>query len=97
MLYSAARILQSKFIKCSFKYHKNTLFRSCCTSLNGCHLWRNYTQYTFNRMRISYNDAYRLLHNIPRFISANEDLIVAEFSTFQALIRRYVYGLCKDA
>ena len=91
MLYSAANKLRSRFIKCSSTI-KNTLFRSYCTPLYGCHLWHNYTQYTFNRIRVGYNDAYRILHSIPRFMSANEGLVAAEIPTFQALIRRNVYG-----
>ena len=43
-------------------------------------------------MRVGYNRAYRILHNIPRFMSANESLVAAEIPTFQALIRRNVYG-----
>ena len=91
MLYSAANKLRSRFIKYSSTI-KNTLFRSYCTPLYGCHLWHNYTQYTFNRIRVGYNDAYRILHSIPRFMSANEGLVAAEIPTFQALIRRNVYG-----
>ena len=60
------------------------------SSYYGCHLWHNYTQYTFNRIRVGYNDAYRILHSIPRFMSANEGLVAAEIPTFQALIRRNV-------
>ena len=60
--------------------------------LYGCHLWHNYTQYTFKRIRVGYNDAYRILHSIPRFMSANEGLVAAEIPTFQALIRRNIYG-----
>ena len=48
--------------------------------------------YTFNRIRVGYNDAYRILHSIPRFMSANEGLVAAEIPIFQALIRRNVYG-----
>ena len=91
MLYSAANKLRSRFIKCS-STTKNKLFRSYCTPLYGYHLWHNCTQYTFNRIWVGYNDAYRILHSIPRFMSANESLVVAEIPTFQALIRKNVCG-----
>ena len=91
-LYSAANKLRSRFVKCSSTI-KNTLFRSYCTPLYGCHLWHNYTQYIFNCIRVGYNDAYRILHRIPRFMSANKGLVAAENPTFQEiLIRRNVYG-----
>ena len=70
-----------------FKYHKKYAVSFLLYPLYGCHLWHNYTQYTFNRMRFGYNDAYRILHSIPRFMSANEGLVAAEIPTFQALIR----------
>ena len=34
----------------------------------------------------------RVLHGIPRFMSAKEGLVTAEIPTFQALIHRNVYG-----
>ena len=43
-------------------------------------------------MRAGCNDAYRIVHNIPRFMSASESLVAAEIPTFRALIRRNVDG-----
>ena len=89
-LSSASNKLRSRLVKCSSTI-KNTLLRSYCTLLYGCHLWHNYAQYTFNQMHVRYNDAYRILHNILRFMSTNLSLVAAEIPIFQALIRRNVY------
>ena len=90
MLYSAVNKLQSRFIICSSTIKICYFARTVLPY--GCHLWHNYTQYTFNCIRVGYNDAYRILHSIPRFMSANEGLVAAEIPTFQALIRRNVHG-----
>ena len=82
MLYSAANKLRSRFAKYSSTI-KNTLFRSCYTPLYGGHLRHNYTQYTFNRIRVGCSHANRILHNIPRFVSVNEGLVDAKIPTFQ--------------
>ena len=75
-----------------FKYLKKIRYFVLTVLPYGCHLWHNYAQYTFNRIRVGYNDAYRVLHGIPRFMSTKEGLVAAEIPTFQALIRRNVYG-----
>ena len=58
-----------------FKCHKKYVISFLLYSLYGCHLWHINTQYTFNRIRVGYNDAYRILHSIPRFMSVNEGLV----------------------
>ena len=36
----------------------------------GSHLWCNYRKYKFSRLRVAYNDSYKILHHIPRCVSA---------------------------
>jgi len=43
----------------------------------------------FNRLKVGYNNAYRILFNLPRLISISTGLIRNHISTFHALIRRY--------
>ena len=45
----------------------------------------SYYQYSLKRVRITYNNAYRILHGIRRWVSAREAQVVNHIYTFDAL------------
>ena len=49
---------------------------------------------SYNRIKVAYNDAYRLLHNLPRFVSARELQVSFGIrpSTSEALQRKYMFS-----
>ena len=49
-------------------------------------------QYSLKRVRITYNNAYRILHGIPRWVSAREAQVVNHIYTFDALLRKNAYS-----
>ena len=63
-VYGAGNKLKYRFSKCSTRV-KNTLYCCYCMNLYGCQLWCKFRSGTLNRLRIAYNDSYRILHNIP--------------------------------
>ena len=69
--YCAANKLKAKFSKCSYEV-KNMLFCSYCMPFYACHLWNNFRKSSYNRIKIVYNDAYRILQNLPQFIRSRE-------------------------
>ena len=76
--YYIANKLKTRFSKCS-TFVKNVLFRSFCYSVYACQLSSSYYQYSLKpvkRVRITYNNAYRILHGIPGWISAREAQVV---------------------
>ena len=54
----------------------------------ACQLWSSYYQYSLKRVRITYNNAYKILHGIPRWVSAREAQVVNQIYTFDALLRK---------
>ena len=60
-----ANKLRSNFYLCS-KNVKNVLYRSYCVPMHRCQLWCDFYSYNYNRIRVAYNNAYRILHNISR-------------------------------
>ena len=44
-----------------------------------------------NRLRVAYNDSYRILHNLPRSSSARAH-VQSNILTFDALIRKYIFS-----
>ena len=71
---------------------KNALFRSFCYGMYACQLWSSYYQYSLKRVRITYNNAYRILQNIPRWVSAREAQVDNHIYTFDALLRKNAYS-----
>ena len=61
-------------------------------SFYGSSIWSSYRQSTFHRLRVSYNNAYRILFNMRRRVSISLTLVTEQYSicTFQALIRKHV-------
>ena len=56
-------MLLRKFYFCSERV-KNRLFSSYCSNLYLCSLWANYRKSAISRFIVSYNNAFRILHNL---------------------------------
>ena len=50
---------------------KNRLFSSYCNNLYLCALWTKYRKSSIRHFIVSYNNAYRILHNLPMRCSAS--------------------------
>ena len=80
-IYCIANMLRARFFKCSVNA-RNILFRYFCSSIYGINLWCRYPASSINRLRVAYNNAYRLLFNLPRRIHINETIVNNGISTF---------------
>ena len=56
------------------------------------HFWCNYRKYNFSRLRVAYNDSYRILHHIPRCFSARNHQVQLNIDTSNALIRKNIFS-----
>ena len=61
-LYAQGNVISRSFHMCSIAV-KNTLFRTFCTPMYTCHLWWNYTAQSFHKLKIAFNNAFRMMHN----------------------------------
>lgn len=89
--YCSANKLRARFSKCSSDV-KNVLYRSYCMSMYACQLWEKYRQGSINRLRIAYNNAFRILHNLPKHYSVREHQVSCHITTFDALLRKSSYA-----
>ena len=89
-LYCAANKLRGTFYQCCSAL-KNTLFRAYCMPMYACQLWSNYTQTSMKRLRAAYNNAYRIMHYIPRNVSVRPHQVSHCFRTFDAVLRNNLY------
>ena len=87
-IYGSANKLSRKFFCCS-KAVKNCLFRTFVSCLYGSTVWCMYRKSTLNRSRVGYNNAYRILFNLPRRTSMSTTLVQNNVPTFHALIRKH--------
>ena len=87
-IYGSANKFRRKFFCCS-KAVKNCLFRTFVSCLYGSTVWCMYRKSTLNRLRVGYNNAYRILFNLPRRTSMSTTLVQNNVPTFHALIRKH--------
>jgi len=76
-----------------FLSKKLMLFKAFCTPICGCPLWCTMFQYSLNKLRVAYNDAFRLLLNEPRRCSASRLFVLHNIPSFSAVIRKSIYSL----
>ena len=90
-LYCAANKLRTTFHKCSTPV-KNIFYRAYCTPMYACQLWNKHTSDCYNRLRVAYNNAFRIIHRIPRNVSARHQQVIDGIVTFDALIRKNLFS-----
>jgi len=89
-LYRAANKLRGTFDQCSPAV-KKTLFRAYCMPVFACQLRSKYTQTSMKRLRAAYNNAYRIMHYIPRNVSVRPHQVSPCVRTFVASLRNNLY------
>ena len=67
------------------------LFRTFCTPMYTCHLWWNYTPQSFDKLKVAFNNAFRMMHNLPTYCSASEMFTVNGVAYCKAVIRNLVH------
>ena len=90
-IYCCANMLKYRFYQCS-RIVKNNLFRSYCTSFYSSQLWCKYSKNAIYRLRVAYNDSYRILHNLPRWTRARLSQIECHINTFDAILRKTTFS-----
>ena len=94
-IYSQANMLLRKFSMCSDSV-KCSLFRTYITPLYTAQLWSKYRKRSIQRLKVAYNDAFRLLLHVPRWHSASQLFVSKHVPTCEALLRQLMYGfMCR--
>ena len=92
--YCSANKLRASFFKCSISV-KNVLFRSYCTALYAAHLWCIFKKSTLQRLRVAYNNGFRILYGLSRLDSARTHQVKRCIPTFDALLRKALYAFIR--
>ena len=73
-IYGRGNILISRFSKCSMEV-KVTLFKTYCSQFYGSHLWSSYTRHALDRLRVAYNNVFRILMKVDKRSSISAILV----------------------
>jgi len=94
-LYARSNMIIRKFTSASLST-KTKLFNAFCTPIYGCALWCSMYQYSYRKLNIAYDDAFRQLLQEPRWCSASQLIVNNNVSLFAANIRELVYSLWRS-
>ena len=89
-LYAQGNILARKFCMCSESV-KVKLFKTYYSSLYTSQLWSKYKQMTVQKVEAAYNNAFRILLNLPRHCSASFMLTTRKTDSCSTIIRKLIY------
>ena len=88
-LYARAHSVLRKFAACSFEL-KLTLFKAFCTSFYCAHLWYKFTKHVMSKVRVAYNNVFRLLFGYRRSCSASEMFVYNNIYNFEGRLRKNI-------
>jgi len=76
-LYARANMIICKFSNASLST-KVMLFKAYCTQIYGCLLQSAMFKYSYNKLHVAYNNAFRLLLKEPRWCSASKHFCIVQ-------------------
>ena len=88
-LYSRGNMIVKNFKHCSEDV-KIQLFKAYCNNLYCGQLWCNFRMYTFNKIRVAFNNVFRALMGLRRDSSISEYMVKNDLDTFQVLYRKVI-------
>ena len=88
-LYARANSVLRKFAACSFAV-KLRLFQAFCTSFYCAHLWYKFTKHVMSKVRVAYNNVFRLLFGYRRSCSASEMFVYNNIYNFEGRLRKNI-------
>ena len=90
-LYTRGNIVIKCFKHCTEPV-KILLFKTYCCNMYCSHLWSNYTNAVFRKLKTSFNRVYRMLMNLERRTSVSQSMLYANVHAFDIIVRNYMYN-----
>ena len=94
-MYARGNMLVSKFRKCTPEV-KVQLFKTYCSNIYCGHLWQQYHNTTFKRLKVAYNNVFRSLMNIKERCSISEVYVNCGVDGFDTMVKKFVNGFRKQ-
>ena len=90
-IYARGNQLIRNFKECS-KNVKIELFKCYLSNLYCSHLWHSYNATTYRKIKVAYNNVFRMLMGIKRGESISLAFVTTNVHGFNSLIRKSIYG-----
>ena len=88
-LYARANSVLRKFAACSVEV-KHRLFQAFCTRFYCAHLWYKVTKHVMSKIKVAYNNVFRLLFGYRRSCSASEMFVNNNTYNFEGRLRKNI-------
>ena len=89
-IYARSNMLIRKFSQCT-PLVKQTLFQTYCTHFYCTQLWWSYTQASFRKVKVAFNNSCRYFLRYARSCSASGMFLENDLDSFDVLRRKYIY------
>ena len=90
--YAKGNMLARNFTFCSDNV-KCVLFKTFMYNMYTVSLWCSFTQATYKKMAVSYNNVFRYLFSLPSYCSASTMFVSHKVQSFQETLRKTIYSL----
>ena len=91
-IYAVGNMIIRKFGKCSLDC-KLMMFRTFLSNIYASGLWSGYKVASYSKIKISHNDIFRSLLNVPRWDSATMQFTANQVDNLYCVIRKSYYSL----
>ena len=54
----------------------------------ACQLWNNFLSSSLKGINVAYNNSFQFLHGLARYVSAHEQQVLSNITTFDAILRK---------
>ena len=92
ILYARANNLVRNFYYCSDTI-KQKLFNVYCRNIYMAAMWCNFSKSSMNSIKVAYNNAYRILFNLPWRCSASQMFVNSGVDNFSSYLRKCIHGI----
>ena len=72
---------------------KSLLFKMFCSTIYCSSLWCKYTKIVYQKVKVAYNNACRIIMSLPKHCSASNMFVSRNINTFDGLVRNQQLSL----
>ena len=91
-IYASGNMLIRKFANCNL-ICKLTMFRTFLGNIYACGLWSKYKIASYAKVKISHNDIFRNMLNVPRWESASMLFVTHNVNNLDSVVRKSYHSL----
>ena len=91
-VYATGNMIVRRFGKCNVDC-KLLMFKTFLSNVYACSLWASYNVTSIKKVKVSHNDIFRSLLNVPRYESASTLFVTHNVRNLDSMVRGSYYSL----